>query len=381
MNNSFDALDRSGTWHVNRWIAALDQLRGLAALAVVVHHVAQQTGVVRIPMWGPLLEWLGSWGVLLFFVLSGFCVHLPAARQLPDQRDLRIDFPRFYIQRARRILPPYFAALGVSALTGMYFPSPLISQPSPLDFLSHIFLVHTFTGHAYGINAVFWSIAVEVQFYICYPIFISLRNRVGSGRLVLLLAAFGIAGYGVISVLLPHGDRVPWQNMFLVRWWQWALGAWLAEVYVRGTAGRVASTLVNFRGAWLVWLTVSLIPAWFNPSFHGFRPMIFIAAPLCGVALLSAAIAGSTGVRGLGVIGEMSYSLYLVHPIALALLAVPVSQLALGASIPVLIVGSMVAGLAFYLCVERFSLSGNRRALRVGSAAQGGAGAGPVGPT
>ena len=100
----------------------LDGVRGLAALFVVLHHawlltadhfpIAAETGLL-----GLLTNWLlyGHLAVDVFIVLSGFCLILPVAR---SGGALAGGAAGFYRRRARRILPPYFAALTISvALT------------------------------------------------------------------------------------------------------------------------------------------------------------------------------------------------------------------------------------------------------------------------
>ena len=75
---------------------SLDPLRGAAALAVVIHHTAQAWRVaasgVGTSVSATIFGWLGSWGVTLFFVLSGFCIHLPQARAFSLNKHHRVDW-------------------------------------------------------------------------------------------------------------------------------------------------------------------------------------------------------------------------------------------------------------------------------------------------
>ncbi len=98
----------------------LDGVRGLAALFVVWHHVWQFVVVHNagkaLPAWfrafAPLK--LGGFGVAVFIVLSGYCLTIPVARS--TALDLAGGLRGFAFRRARRILPPYYAALILSAV-------------------------------------------------------------------------------------------------------------------------------------------------------------------------------------------------------------------------------------------------------------------------
>jgi len=115
-NQSSSTLAQPGEWSVRSWIHTIDPLRGIAAVAVVVHHASEQWRVADpTSPFRATLFWLGPWGVALFFVLSGFCIHLPNSRKLHNNPNHEIDWPRFAYRRARRLLPTHYAALILSA--------------------------------------------------------------------------------------------------------------------------------------------------------------------------------------------------------------------------------------------------------------------------
>jgi peptidoglycan/LPS O-acetylase OafA/YrhL len=78
-------------WKVKPWVLSLDPLRGITALAVVVHHAAQAWRITAngTSISATMFAWLGGWGVTLFFVLSGFCIHLTEARAFTLNRHQR----------------------------------------------------------------------------------------------------------------------------------------------------------------------------------------------------------------------------------------------------------------------------------------------------
>ncbi len=352
-------------WPVHSWVNALDPLRGAAALAVVVCHAVQQSGLAWLPVAGPILLWLGAWGVALFFVLSGFCIHLPQAACSADERTT--DFRRFYRRRARRLLPTHYAALLLSALTGMFVQTAWITRPTFMTLATHIFMVHVWTSGFYSINAVFWTIAVEIQFYICYPVYLWLRSRFGSLGTVAILFGCGLAIYGVAATLLTGTGRMIGERLFLVSWWEWALGALLADLYVKGRRC-VLSAPLTFRGAPLFWLISSLLLGSLNPRstiFH-LHWCEWAVAGCCGALLGSLVVRTVPEWPMLAYVGIFSYSIYLMHPVIFALLvATPIF-----ARVPqvVEVVALIVVGVGgcwfFYLVVERHFVSNRMRQSR-----------------
>ena len=183
---------------IKRHIDFLDLLRGLAILLVFVFHsISTAYGRDQLP-WGPwfrdfnvdrsfllLLPATLRPGVEIFFVLSGFCIHLSFSRQ-----------PQWWIlfqKRFFRIYPPYLAALLFFALaypiTNLHF----ASWVDAAQFISHLTLLHNFDHRTlYGINASFWSIAIQVQLYALYPLLIALAARFGWRRSLLGIAAIEI---------------------------------------------------------------------------------------------------------------------------------------------------------------------------------------------
>ena len=315
-------------WEPKRRIPSLDALRGVAAFAVVVHHAAlQRLPIVRHAVYMPdvnvsypVLFWLGTWGVTLFFVLSGFCIHLPQARKEYEGSPF-IGWREFYRRRARRLLPTHYASIAFAVAAAYVVPTDLITRPTITTLLAHVFMVHTWVSAAvfYSINAVFWSIAVEVHFYATYPLLQWVRKRWGHALLPILVAV-ALAVY-LVGFLRPPGDsRFVIQNLFLVSWWQWGMGVALADVYVRGRVGSWGRC-VTFPGALWIWGAVSLAAAYVDPTVGSAHLRFWAAPALCAAVLASAAI-GSTrdkDVPPLEWLGDFSYSLYLMHPVALAL--------------------------------------------------------------
>src|SRR5271170_5249986 len=125
-------------WIVERWVRPVEPLRGIAALAVVVHHAWRQAFVPPI---FPLGYWLGDWEVALFFVISGFCIHLPLAAKERAGTSAKVDWWVFFGRRARRILPAYYAALMLSAAVDCFTAIGTSGRPSLADFIAHALMI------------------------------------------------------------------------------------------------------------------------------------------------------------------------------------------------------------------------------------------------
>src|SRR2546426_1092734 len=102
---------------------SIDALRGLAALGVVLYHAVLQSqnavphNFLQWPV--KLIQFLSSFGyigVFLFFVISGFCIHLQWAKSKAANQEKPIQFGSFWKRRIRRLYPPYLIAFALFML-------------------------------------------------------------------------------------------------------------------------------------------------------------------------------------------------------------------------------------------------------------------------
>jgi len=190
-------------------IDALDGLRGCAALLIVLLHVLQY--VPRPPT--IVRQSIGAWsmletGVELFFVLSGFLLFLPYARAafiggpIPSTK-------RFFQRRALRILPAYWASLAICVMVISLAGSASIGTT---DIALHIALAHNLLSSTdMSINGLYWTMAIEVQFYMILPLIATvlvskIRSRNSSGVIaiftgLLLVSAVAFAATHVLHRL------------------------------------------------------------------------------------------------------------------------------------------------------------------------------------
>jgi exopolysaccharide production protein ExoZ len=355
-----------------RKIANIERLRGVAALAVLVCHIAGHFyGFTRFSP-GPekLFGWLGECGVALFFVISGFCIRLPQARAQHTDGKARLDVREFLARRFLRIAPPYWLALAASVAVGALIRTEQIDGAhGPWDVVSHILMLHTLTPGAFlGTNGVFWTIGLEVHFYLAYLLFANRPARVwtAAGLMVLGLVVFGVA-----SRLLVAGNpwRIVGQEFFLALFWQWYLGALIADWWVKRPRMAPAGLLWAARtAAVLATLSLGLI----DPRVMGLHvtgwvlPFGAAAIVILCVTQPARATAESSRLEPLNALGRASYSLYLFHPVALALAAFAVLRLELPVWIGALacLVLSLLLAAASYGLIERPLLAWRARLRR-----------------
>ncbi len=159
------------------WI--LDIIRGLAILAVVCFHVGvptdAQSGFSNI--WSKWLAYGGTLGVSIFFVLSGFSIHLSQARKALGEKNYRLDWGKFFRRRLTRLYPAYLGAIFLAITINFIWAlirdrNPFAYVPTIWDFLSHLLLIHTLSPETFfGIIPALWFIGVQVHIYLLYPIF------------------------------------------------------------------------------------------------------------------------------------------------------------------------------------------------------------------
>lgn len=296
-------------------LAGLDGLRGLAALYVVVNHVFLRAfpgyPVDHAPFWAGWFIY-GRFAVVVFIVLSGFSLALSPARN-----GWRLDgLSQFARRRARRILPAYWAALALSlAVAWLVVSQPGHGVPDAKSVVVNGLLVQNVVG-APSPNAAFWSMAVEAQLYLVFPLLLAMVRRWSAIVMVaivtLVVAAAGIVGphvahirtfviqsppdlaalfaLGVLSAGIVGTGRVR-------RSWPWP---WLAV----GAAAPVLATIWWQGSVWtldhLFWVDLALGPA--------------IACLLAGLATGGAVpLMRLLDARPMRSLGSCSYSLYLTH--------------------------------------------------------------------
>jgi len=308
----------------------LDGLRGLAALAVVLYHAFLFTGASgqaasELPLVGLVVGW-GYLGVPVFIVLSGFLLMLPLLH--PEGLRFRGGVRRFIGRRARRILPPYYAAL-ILSLT-LIAAVPVLQAPAgtawdtkiPVtvpSIVSHLLLVHDLNGAwILNINGPLWSVAVEWQIYFLLPLLlVPLWRRMRAPAVVVTITAMTVFVPAVTSVgAMLH----PW---FVTLF---AMGMLAAQVAMGHRESR-RTTVVAISAV------VALMVAAFMLGGDSPSSGLWLSETVVGIGIaLLLAFTGARVVSGRGFpggallsskpfvyAGTVSYSVYLLHSPLLAL--------------------------------------------------------------
>lgn len=307
-------------------IPALDAVRGLAIVLVMLYRFGGGTDGPGRAVVTHGLSYLGTRGVDLFFVLSGFLI----TGILFDAKAQANYFLNFYMRRVLRIFPLYYAAL---LLTLVVIPRTIPSlagdfQPA-IDNQAWLWL--------YGANIVqgirgswclgplnhFWSLAVEEHFYFVWPVVIYLASRKNAMRICACVV--GVSALSRMAWLAGGGNDVAAEVLTPLRMDSLALGGWVA-LAARGPRG-------------LEWLSFRALPAFvaagclaavmlaFNKRHLGL-PFLTWAVAFAAFLVLMVAAAPKSALgrfgssRLLQFFGKYSYAMY-VFQLPLVMLAAP----------------------------------------------------------
>ena len=306
----------------------IDALRGFAASIVVLHHIYHQFYLDQFSSSiNSLLEWFGTMGVNIFFVLSGFCIHIHLALAKVDHPDARLKKKQYVTSRALRILPNYWFTIIISLLCGAFIQSQLLDGTSDMcSILSHLLGVHNFLpNQSYSINGVLWSLALEIQFYFIYLL---IADKLKYSWLEAWSFMFvGLLIYFLGSYYLPASNpiRLTIQMLPFVHFWKWFLGALIARYYAETRFSKKVN--INFRLALvLISLSCQLLLAYCDFTLGGLHVRYWISPVICMILVFSMiwleivlkfekSFLYKLFVYG----GLISYSIYLFHPIGIAL--------------------------------------------------------------
>lgn len=316
-------------------LQSIDALRGIAALGVVLYHGVGPHPTIQHGFFNYLVvpfQFLfaqGYVGVFLFFVISGFCIHLQWAKARATSTPYEITFKAFWKRRLRRLYPPYLFALALF-LGMMAFTSGIdLTHFFIYDIVMHLLMLHNLDPQTcYSINGVFWTLAIEEQLYLAYFALLFMRVRWG-WRTALIVCVSARVGwfflayfaYRLYNVGIPVGEAAA------SHWLTWALGAisveaavglikiprWCRDIRVGVTALATAVTLsyllpeVNQGGVLHTLGSLALHPVW------GIGFFVLVNYVVKAEEGWRARFKTPEFIRALAYVGIFSYSLYLTH--------------------------------------------------------------------
>lgn len=340
----------------------IDGLRAVAVLAVVLHHLS-----------APLVPG-GYVGVDVFFVISGYLITSIISREMAEGQ---FTFARFYERRARRIFPALFAVLAVTLAAGYFLLLPsdyaatLRAALGTLFFSSNlVFWREMQAGYFAATDAKLnpllhtWSLAVEEQFYVFFPILLLVCYRYCRKHIFWILLGCALVSLGG-AALLVKSKVVAVFFLSPFRAWELLAGSMLAFGYVPAVRSRVVREVLVAGGL------LAIVAACFiyddKTTFPGFTALL----PVLGTAaIIHAGASGSTLAgrllqwRPVVYIGLISYSLYLWHWPLMVLAQYANGMEPLTPYLPVLFVASLLLGSLSYHFIEQPFRRGSRFATR-----------------
>lgn len=285
---------------------AIDGLRGLLALFVMLHHIMINLQFYQTGVWdltpSRLTTFLGRGGVSFFFMITAFLFWSQVSR-----KDRPFDIRSFYISRIRRLVPMYLVAVFLLILTVVAITHFRLSIP-PFAFFQQVtsWLIFTAPGapdingveRTFVINGVFWSLVYEWKFYLFLPLLAVLKTRTARISALLVTCAY---------LTLPSTGGVQW---FFV-------GGVIAAAIVR--VHTVSSIARHWLSGVVTIVLIAATIAW-QPECYSvigaallFLPFIVFASGNSLFGLLTSPLT-----RLLGIV---SYSVYLTHSWVLYLLS------------------------------------------------------------
>ena len=305
-------------------IQIIDFLRGLSCLGVLLYHVRVELwiGWWRITSYpeeyssfAKAVAWLSiptpflGYAVLLFFLISGFCIHYPNTTGNTNP-----CWKTYFIRRFWRIYPAYLGALILTA--GISFLCFKLWGDKTWD-MERILRVASLSQNYPPGNGQFlsnpslWTIPLELEFYILYPLAFCLFGKLRSSMLWIL--SLGICG---VSIYLSNKGHVWLSFTAFFLWPSWLLGAWISQLYrdkkldgfklyfqVPVIALSLSFALLSRYQNWESW---SQYIAW--TVFY----LFFFIFCLSKADLLNRII-GHRILGWISWIGKISFSLYLIH--------------------------------------------------------------------
>jgi peptidoglycan/LPS O-acetylase OafA/YrhL len=346
----------------------LDVLRGVAIILVFgihmvlhttngQHEITQQDSFGFIDTTGKSLKEIlitfspfnfGWIGVQLFFLISGFLIHYSFLRSKQQQLNLL----KFYNRRFWRIYPPYLLVLLFLAW---------YQKPMQVDanLLSHLFMYYNYhEAWFFSYNPAFWSLALEIQLYLLYPVLLLLLKKLPFTSILILLFILAFCQNILVHFLLPH--QAVYETFIVKNWFIWCLGAYWGHRFFH------CKRIVNISDIWLV---VAGLLFW---GYRAWPGVLSIQNDLLGVAFL--VLLGDWYLHQAGnnknflekillVVGLCSYSIYLWHQVLIEPLLNQIQNIlsynnALATHIYAMLVFILVffAAYLYYYFVEKHSI-------------------------
>ena len=291
-------------------IHQIQALRALAATLVVLFHAKLSPG--------------GFIGVDIFYVISGYLITGIIIKEIGNTG--KFNYGAFYLRRAKRLLPASLSILALTAIFSWLVLPPTVRADLGKDVLAASLYVSNYLfafwqNDYQNLNATpspvihYWSLAVEEQFYIFWPILIYSLWKMGKRRAVAIGVLATTFGSFLFSLYLTRANPI-WAFYSLpTRAWELGVGALLLFIPGKESMQRkIAPTLLVWAGALLLFSSVFIFSE--RTPFPGYNALL----PTLGTAILIAGITSwppilndLSKLRIVQWLGEISYPFYLWH--------------------------------------------------------------------
>ncbi|MFM8478592.1 MAG: acyltransferase family protein [Planctomycetaceae bacterium] len=322
------------------WIPELDGLRAVAVIAVMLSH------------WAPLTphhaETAGEAGVNCFFVLSGYLI-TQILLQCREAENRKHALFAFYARRSLRIFPVYYSTIAVT-----WWLRALPDDEETLWHLCYASNIYFFQAEAWGGSAShFWSLAVEEQFYLLWPLVVLFVKKKWLRLAPEITILLGLAGRVAGHVGFPENPF--WRLLPRANLTPFGLGAAIA--FKRLTPAMLGRYPL---GGLSTLLSVSLATQVDRSQDTLTSELLLLFTQVSSAYFIAELVAGASGSFGQALrlspltrIGRISYSLYLLHNFAW----IPQQRLERATSIEVLGAGWIAVGTSFCLTFSGACLS------------------------
>ncbi|WP_213814347.1 acyltransferase family protein [Glaciihabitans sp. dw_435] len=294
----------------------IQALRALACLSIVIYH-----------LW-PLRLTGGYVGVDVFFVISGFLITAHLLREVATTNSIRLG--SFWSRRARRLLPASLLVLAVTAV-GIFAFVPMahwtrfFSEIAASAFYVENWALYGSSTDYWSIGAAaspvqhYWSLSVEEQFYIVWPLLILLAWRFRAGRTRMLAIVLTVVSVLSFAYCVYETATAREAAYFVTpaRVWEFGAGALLSIAASKAT--RIGSEQLRTIVAWLGWAALAVTLVTFNdttffPGYTAVLPVLGTAAVIWSANPRTAwAPTALSSWRPIQFAGDVSYSMYLWH--------------------------------------------------------------------
>ncbi len=298
------------------YLKGLNGLRAIAAISILISHVSQKeysnfsNSIIPIKT--------GFDGVTLFFVLSGFLI---TYLLLNEHQKSNIDVKKFYVRRILRIWPLYYLIIALTLLICyLYHDKSEVFSNSILYYL--FFTANIPFALAQGLHLLmhFWSISVEEQFYAFWPWFIKIfKNKLLISIICLLLFLFSIK---LLTRFFLGKEDFFYKIIVVTRFHCMLLGSIAAVIYFQNF-----HKILNFMTNkfvqiffWLLFLSLTFnflkIPAIINAEITSIISVFIIIGQVENNDFKF-----SLETKTLNYLGEISYGIYVIHPLVIYLVS------------------------------------------------------------